>query len=106
MLLFEKLHYWFFILSLKLKVKTIKFTVKKKIIKSHNSVCFSSNYYHRIALIKTAEHLPSFASQKTKWKSAKNKFSLRLPKIPEHYSDIKKIIATLSAYSKRKNDKV
>ena len=40
--------------------------------------------------IKTAEYLPSLASQKTKWKCAKNKFSLRLAKIPENYSDIKK----------------
>ena len=40
--------------------------------------------------IKTAEYLPYLASQKTKWMRAKSKFSLRLPKIPENYSDIKK----------------
>ena len=56
--------------------------------------------------MKTAEHLPSLASQKPKGKCTKNKFSLTLPRIPENYSDIKKIIATLSAYSKMASDKV
>ena len=54
--------------------------------------------------MKTAEHLPSLASQKPKWKWPKKRFFLRLPKIPENYSNIKKIIATLSAYSKRKSN--
>ena len=96
------MQYWFFTLSLNLKVKTIKIIAKKK---SHNLVCFSNHYYHRKAPIKTAEHLPSLASQKPNSKCGKNKFSLRLPNIPKTYSDIKTIIATLSAYSKRTSDK-
>ena len=62
-----------FKLSLKLKVKTVKFN-KKKEIKSHNSVYFSSYQYQRIVPIKTAEHLPSLVSQKPKWKWPKKDF--------------------------------